>query len=144
MIQFPLKYEAKLEADAKITNKWSCKANSGETVDCAVPPEFNGPGHGFTPEDFFAMAVLSCITAALKVLCEKHKVSFNKIKGKAVLNMDTNKTDNTLYFTEIDINIEVSGASNVEAVKKLLEKAIATCPVCAAIKTSKTFHLNVS
>ena len=143
MVNFPLKYTSKIEADSKITNKWNCQANSGETVACAVPPEFNGPGHSFTPEDFFTMAVLNCIVASFKVICEKRKENFENIKGKAVLNMDINQADNALYFTEIDINIEVSGASNVETVKKLLEQAVAVCPVSSGIKTSKTFHLKV-
>jgi len=144
MIHFPLKYESKIETDSNVSNKWNCQANSGEIVACAVPPEFNGPGHSFTPEDFFTMAVLNCIVAAFKVLCEKRKESFKTIKGKAVLNMDINQADNALYFTEIDINLEVEGASNVATVKKLLERAVAICPVSSGIKTSKTFHLQVS
>ena len=144
MPKFPLKYQVNLEADAKITNKWNCTANSGEKVVCAVPPEFNGPGHSFTPEDFFALAILNCIVAAFKVLLEKRKETCQLIKGQAILNLDINQADNNLYFTEIDISIEVKGASNKETVKKLLEQAVAICPASGAAKTSKTHHLNVS
>lgn len=144
MAKFPLKYEVKTEANAKIDQSWTCTANSQIKLNCAIPPEFNGPGHALTPEDLFALAALNCIIAAFKAECAKQKENFDLVKGKASLGMDFNRSENKLFFTELDISIDVTGASNKENVKKVLEKALGSCPVCGAIKTSKTFHLNVS
>ena len=143
MIQFPLHFEVFAEADSDLTNAWKCQANALEPISCCIPPEFAGPGKSYTPEDFFAFSVINSIIAAFKIGCEKANQNFDKIKGKASLTMDLGP-DNKLTFAALDICLDVTGASDKEKIKKILEEAISICPVSNAIKTPKTLHIQVN
>ncbi|MFA5249944.1 MAG: OsmC family protein [Parachlamydiales bacterium] len=144
MVKFPLKYEVQAESGEKVNEVWKCSSHNLAALSCAVAPEFNGPGNHYTPEDFFGMTVLNCLIAVFKVVCDNKKEPFKTVRGKAILHMSLNQSNNTLFFSELDLTLEVQGASNPEAIKKLLEYSISVCPACNSIKTSKTFHLQVS
>ncbi|KPK33058.1 MAG: hypothetical protein AMS24_02355 [Chlamydiae bacterium SM23_39] len=142
MIKFPLNFEVYSEATSGICNKWKIHINAYEPITCCIPTEFYGPGEGYTPEDFFALSILNCMIASFKIACEKENANFDKVKTKAklIMNLDAN---NKLIFSEINIIIDVEGASDIEKVKKILERSVNDCPVSNAIKTPKTLQLNV-
>jgi organic hydroperoxide reductase OsmC/OhrA len=142
MGKFPINFEVSSEATSGIQNKWKIQSNAYESITCCIAAEFSGPGGGYTPEDFFALAAMSCITAAFKVNCEKAKENFEKIKLKSKLTLDLD-CNNKLSFTALDITIEVIGSSNIENVKKALESAINDCPVSNSIKTPKMMHIDI-
>ena len=142
MIKFPLEYEVFIETDAHLSSLGKAQANAQPPISCSIPVEFGGPGSGYTAEDLFALSVTNCILSAFKCFCHKEHLTFKLVKGKSILkmNMDSNKK---LFFSEIDIRLEVEEASNVEKVKKALEEAISNCPVSNSIKIPKTLHINV-
>jgi organic hydroperoxide reductase OsmC/OhrA len=144
MIKFPLKFEVKAVAVEGTSAQWTAQNELLPPIPCAIPPEFMGPGEGYSPEDFFAMALLNCLIATFKVYCEKAKVSFREIKGKVVLTVDKVPGQSGLAMPQADIFLDVAGASDTEQARKLLDGAIKDCAVSNSIKTGKTFHINVS
>ncbi len=142
MMKFPLEYEVYAEAGADLGSLGKAQANAQSPISWAIPVEFGGPGGGYTPEDLFALSVINCIMSAFKCYCHKYNLSFKTIKSKAILKMDKD-VNNKFYFSEININLEVEGASNIENVKKQLEEAINNCPVSNSVKIPKTLHLTV-
>jgi uncharacterized OsmC-like protein len=103
-----------------------------------------GPGGGYSPEDLFAIALLNCLIATFKVYCEKSKVDFQEIKGKVNLTVDKLSGQSGLAMTQADIFFDISGVSDAEKARKLLDGAIKDCAVSNSIKTGKTFHINIS
>lgn len=142
MAKFPMRFEVYSDATSEVTCSWKLQSNSKEPICCSVPVEFGGPGGGYTPEDLFALSVISCITSAFKVNCEKKGESFKKVSMKAALTM--NEGPEGLHFPEIDIKVDVTGASDIEKVKTLLEEASKNCPVSNSIKSAKILHIKVS
>lgn len=144
MIKFPINFEVQSSASSGIQTTWSSTTDSLEPIPCAIPPEFTGPGGGYSPEDFFALSVLTCMIATFKVYAERSQVEYTEIKGKANLTIDKHPSENTLSLTHIEITLDVTGAKDMEKSKKVLDQSIKDCAVSNSIKSGKTFHLNVS
>jgi len=143
MLKFPIKFEVEAEAKPGISTNWKGQAPNLSPITCAIPPEFMGPGGGYSPEDLFILSILSCLLALFKAYCEKNKITFHEVKSRAILTVDRNHTASVLVFTHIDIFIDVTGASDTEKARHQLDKALKDCPVSNAIKTGKTFHITV-
>lgn len=145
MLKFPMKFQAvQSRSTAPIKNNWTGGVGNLPSIPMAIPPEFMGPGGGYSPEDLFALAVLNCVIALYKVYCAQGKISFQEITGKAVLTAEKEASEASFYISHIDLSIDVLGASNIEKAKELLNNAIKNCPIGNSIKACKSFHTNIS
>lgn len=139
-----MKFEVRASSPSGVGSTWTSQTNHHPPIPISIPPEFMGPGGGFSPEDLFAMSVLNCIIATFKVYAEKSKAAFSEIKGKAVLTVDKQAESPAIGMTHIDISLDVTGASDQENIRKLLDKAIKDCAVSNSIKSGKTFQINIA
>ena len=144
MVKFPMKFEAEAHSSEGSQTKWSAKAGPLPPIPSAIPPEFMGPGGGYSPEELFALSLLNCLIATFKVYAEKSKVSYREIKGKIDLTLDKQAGGTSLVMTHADILFDITDASDKERVKKIMDSAIKDCAISNSIKTGKTFHINVS
>lgn len=144
MIRFPVKTEVKATATQGVRTHWDAQAGTLPAINSSIPPEFLGPGGGYSPEDLFAIALVNCIIATFKVYCEKFKLSFAELHAKAILTTDLQPSDNLIWMKHIEVFIDVTGSSDEEDIRRQLESAIRNCAVSNSIKSGKTFHLNVS
>lgn len=143
MLKFPLNFEVQASASSGMGSTWTSQTNHQPPITMAIPPEFMGPGGGFSPEDLFAMAVLNCIIATFKVYAEKSKVAFSEIFGKAILTVDKQPNTSTITVPHLDFSFEVKGAADSEKTRKVLDSAIKDCIVSNSIKSGKTFHIDI-
>ncbi len=143
MIKFPMKFETAASARSGIQSSWSTHSGSLPPIACAIPLEFNGPGNGYSPEDLFGASILNCLIAIFKVYAEKQQVAFSEIKGKVVLTVDRSPAENGISVTHVEAYLEVSGASDIEKAKKLMNGAVKDCIISNSIKAGKTFHIIV-
>lgn len=144
MIKFPMKFEVQAVASQGASSLWTAQAEHLPPIRSAIPPEFMGPGGGYSPEDLFAISLLNCLIATFKVYCEKAKVSFQEIKGRVNLTVDKLAGQSGFAMTQADIFFDITGASDPEKARKLLDGSIRDCAVSNSIKTGKTFHINIS
>lgn len=139
-----MKFEVEATASPGINTQWTSQTDQLPPIPSAIPPEFMGPGGGYSPEDLFALAVLNCVIATFKVYCEKGKITFEAIHGKAHLTVDKLPSESGFGMTQIDMTLDVRKANDPDKAKKTLELAIKDCAVSNSIKSGKTFHLNVT
>lgn len=144
MIKFPMKFLVTATSSAGSHTQWSAKTETLEPVKSAIPPEFMGPGGGYSPEDLFAMSLLNCLIATFKVYCEKSNITFQELKGKVDLTVDRIPGETGFAMTQAEVFFDVTGTSDPEKAKKLMDGAIKDCAVSNSIKTGKTFHINIS
>ncbi len=144
MAKFPMKFEVQATASSGINSRWSAQTDSLPPIPSAIPPEFSGPGGGYSPEDLFALSIVNCMIATFKVYCEKATQTFQNIQAKAILTVDKMPTESCFGMTEINIAFHVTGSSNPDKIKMLLESAIKDCAVSNSIKSGKTFNIHVS
>ena len=144
VIKFPMKFETGASSGPGIGTVWQAGDEKLPLINCAIPPEFNGPGGGYSPEDLFALSLLNCLIATFKVYAEKGGVNFQEIKGRISLILDKIPGESGFAMTQADVFFDVKGASDQEKAKKVLNQAIKDCAVSNSIKTGKTFSINFS
>lgn len=142
MPKFPMKFAVRASASEGISVNWTADAGQLSPIPCAIPHEFSGPGGGYSPEDLLALAVLNCIIATYKVYCEKAKVHFAEIVGEASVTVDLQ--EGRLSMPQLDIALDVKGASDPEKARKTLDQAIRDCAVSNAVKSAKSFKISIS
>ena len=144
MINFPMKFEAEASSLPGSGATWSAKSGNLPPIQSAIPPEFMGPGGGYSPEDLFGLALLNCLIATFKVYAEKGGESFEEVKGRVDLTVDRIPGETSFGFTKAEVFLDITGANNIEKLRKLLDSAVKDCAVSNSIKTGKTFHINIS
>lgn len=143
MSRFPMRFPVRAEATGGIQTSWIAQAGNLPPIPAAIPPEFMGPGTGYSPEDLFGLAVINCLIAIYKVYCEKAGIEFENISVEAFVVADIKPGSTSFVLPQIDLKIQVKGASDSEKAKQLLEKAIRDCPVANSIKSEKTVQFSV-
>lgn len=141
MIQYPLHFSVSAESSSGIGNVWNTAVPNG-ILTAAIPPEFNGPGGGYSPEDFFAFAAINCFIATFKVIAERSKLDFSTITAEGKLTVDRNESGVPLmkYF---HLKTTLKGVSDRERATRLLEKTSQSCLVMNSIKTEKNFEFAI-
>lgn len=139
-----MKFEIQANAPAGISSVWTAQTEHLSPILSAIPPEFSGPGGGYSPEDLFGMSLLNCLIATFKVYCEKSNMSFQEIRGRVTLTVDKISGQSGFAMTQADVFLDIAGASDPEKLRKLLDASIKDCAVSNSIKTGKTFHINIS
>jgi organic hydroperoxide reductase OsmC/OhrA len=144
MIQYPLKFEVSIEGKAGMEHSWKTRVpghKSGEVreVVAAVPPEFEGPGGGFSPEDFYALALLNCFTATFQVIATRSKLEFSAFAASGTLVVDRDEKG-APWMKHFHLRAKVEGAKDPERAKRLLEKTSQSCLILNSVRTEKTFE----
>ena len=109
----------------------------------AIPPEFEGPGGGYSPEDIYAFALMNCFIATFKVISEKSKLSYQGIQASGTLTVDRNETG-VPWMKEFSLKVEITGAEDPERTRRLLEKTSQSCMILNSVKTGKSFEFRVN
>jgi len=142
-MQFPISFKVSAKASKGIGSSWNSIVEGLDTVNSCIPKEFGGPGDGYSPEDFFALAVLNCIIATFKVYVEHSNLSFERLEAGAEAKMEKH-SDNYLFISHINIKIDITGASDKEKIKATLDKAIKDCAISNSVKSGKTYDININ
>jgi len=109
----------------------------------AIPPEFEGPGGTYSPEDLYALSLLNCYLATFKYIAEKSKLVFNSIEGFGVLFVGKGQTTSP-WMEKIELTIKLDGAIQKERALNLLEKTKGHCMILNSVKTEITFNFQVN
>ena len=142
-MQFPMQFEVQGESDSGIQTLWPVKVDHLPQITCAIPQEFRGPGGGYSPEDLFGLAALSCLMATFKVFAEMSSLNFDKISGMVNVIVDRPK-GKPAGITQLQITLKVSNASNKDKALQLLEESKKSCLVTNALTVEKIYHFDVS
>ncbi|MDO9184205.1 MAG: OsmC family protein [Bacteriovorax sp.] len=111
-------------------------------ISMAIPPEFDGPGGTYSPEDLYAMALMNCYLATFKVIAEKSKLQYENILGSATLYVDKGE-EIAPWMERIEITIILTGAKQTARALTILEKTKAHCMILNSVKTKIDFEFQV-
>lgn len=143
MIQYPLQFKVKAKAPAGIAGTWTTESPGLPVLTCAIPTEFQGPGGGFSPEDFYAMAVANCFVATFKVIAEKSKVEFESLEIQGSLHVDRDEAGRPwMKSVMLDIHVK-KGSADRERLDRTLIKASQSCLVEYSIETDVQFQFQI-
>ncbi len=108
----------------------------------AIPPEFDGPGGGFSPEDLYALALQNCFIATFKVFAEKSKLNFLEIRIKTILTVDRNDKGQP-WMAAVHLDIRLTGIEKREDASRILERVSQSCLILNSVNTRKTFDFKI-
>ncbi len=138
MIKYPLFFEVSAKSPSGVQTGFEANAESFPPIPCAIPSDFGGPGGGYSPEDLFALSVVSCLIATFKVFAEKTKLNYQDIQGAAKLTIDRNSAGMP-GLQKLDLTFTLTGVEDQEKAKALWAESEKYCLVSNAITTEKTF-----
>jgi organic hydroperoxide reductase OsmC/OhrA len=133
MKPFPHHYCARLiggpAAGAELT------AGGAPVLRVAPPPQFDGPGDAWSPEDLFLAAVESCFLFTLRAVARMSKLEFSSLTLEAAGIVD--RADRVTRFTEITLRavLTVPCGTDRAAALTALERTKSACLVSASIAT---------
>jgi len=133
MKPFPHYYSASLtggpSAHAELT--------SGDVpvLRAAPPPQFDGPGDAWSPEELFLAAVESCFLFTLRAVARASKLEFVNLDLDAEGTVD--REDRVTRFTEIILHAVLTVPAGTDRARAFgaLEKTKSACLVSASINT---------
>ena len=142
MISYPLQFTYRAEAVMGTQTLWTTQTAEGRSAPCAVPPEFEGPGNGYSPEDFFGLSLLNCFVATFKVIAEKSKVPFKALTTLGSLTVDRDERGRP-YMKTFGIEAHVSPGPDGESarIRRVFDKTTESCIVANSVKTQVIFTL---
>jgi organic hydroperoxide reductase OsmC/OhrA len=146
MIQYPQLYKVTSFSKPGVAENWISQASHESSLPeftCAIPKEFEGPGGGMSPEDFYALSLVNCFVATFKVFAEKSKVSFNSLNAEGVLTVDRDSKGQP-WMAKFHFRVRISGSDDSNRVKAVLEKTSRSCLILNSVNTEKTFEFEVS
>ena len=140
MIKYPLSFKVKAESSFGIGQLWQAHAEAfDQPLTMAIPPEFSGPGGGFSPEDIYALALANCFVATFKVFAEKSKLSFAKILVEVELLVDRDENGRP-WMAQSLMKVSLDQPSSSEYAFRILNKTKESCLILNSVKTNKSFE----
>jgi len=143
MIKYPLYFHAKSHATHSTQAPWNTYVpHMGSPLTCAIPAEFEGPGQGYSPEDFYLLAASNCFIATFKVFAEKSKLNFKTIEIDSTLTLDRDE-HGIPWMAEVKLEINLIEPSNRDQAVRLLTKTSQSCFVLNSVKSNKIFLFKI-
>jgi peroxiredoxin-like protein len=110
-----------------------------DSIFCAPPVEFGGPGNRWSPETLLVAAVGNCFVLSFRAIARASKLSWVSLECEAEGLLD--REQGTTKFTRFTVHakLHVSQDTNEEKAHRILQKAEDSCLVTNSL--SATTHL---
>jgi len=142
MIKYPMSFTCSAASESGMQTKFQATAEDFPAIGCAIPTQFGGPGGGYSPEDLFALSVISCLVATFKVLAERGKLTYSTIESDVTLTIDRNASG-VVGIQKLDIDITLKGVQDEAKAKTLLSESKKYCLVSNAVSCEKQINYSI-
>jgi organic hydroperoxide reductase OsmC/OhrA len=142
-VKFPMKFMTCAAAKAGVDKTWITETTAPivRNLPVGIPPEFGGPGQGYSPEDLIGFAAINCYVATFQVYAQNSKLAFECIRVGAVTTIEQS-TQKLPEITRIEFEVEVF-CTDEDRARRLMEKVSKNCIVLNALKVEKVFSFKV-
>lgn len=143
MHKYPMSFKVTALAASGMQTKWETNSEAFATpLVMAIPPEFDGPGGGFSPEDLYAMALQNCFLATFKVFAEKSRLAYGNIKIETELLVDRDEAGRP-WMAKCRLKVSLDQCQQFENAQRILQKTSESCMILNSVKTIKEFEFHV-
>lgn len=137
-----MSFDAHLEGLTSENDTWTTGCHQITSITMAVPPEFDGPGGGASPEDLFVMSLINCFAATFKVIAKNSKLEYRELKVRGTIYPGHND-DKMMVIKTFDLIAELHQPSDPDKAKRLLEKASGMCLIINSTTLEKKFSYTI-
>lgn len=143
MLKYPMQFKVEAHTSSGIQKNWTTKSESVSTeLQCSIPPEFEGPGGGYSPEDLYAFALANCFIATFKVFAEKSRLEYDDLKAQLTLEVDRDEKGFP-WMARAHLKATIKNPNFAEKAQSLLEKTSKSCMILNSVKTEKSFEFEI-
>lgn len=141
MISYPMSFTGSASSESGIQSLWKFESQNHAGL-CAIPPEFEGPGGAFSPEDLFAQALTNCFIGTFKVFAEKSKLSFEtlNVQSELIVDLDDSKKP---VMKKCILHVKFTGVENPTRLKLLAERVMSSGFILRSVKTALELDLQI-
>lgn len=147
MYKFPMPFRVQVRDNGEAT--WTSQAQPTEAssgvadaLPVAIPPGFQGPGGGYSPEDFFALSMANCFAATFRVIASKSSLTYRTLEVDCELEVDLGESKKP-WMARCHLKVRLAGSSNGERALRLLEKVSGQCLIHQSVKTETRYSFEV-
>lgn len=111
--------------------------HSGTQIAIAVPPEFQGPGGGASPEELLSSAIASCYTITFGIIAANRKIPVRSISVEAVGQVEQSGAQFTFKSITVRPSIVLEAEATEEQMKiaeDMSHKADLYCIITNAVR----------
>ena len=110
---------------------------------CNAPAEFDGPGDQWSPESLLMAALASCFVLTFRAVARGSKLEW--IHLECISRGTLERSPRGLQFSSIvtQAHLTVPAATNVEACRRVLEKAERDCLVANSLHAERKLELQI-
>ena len=112
--------------------------HSGTDITIAVPPEFQGPGGGASPEELLTTAIASCYTITFGIIATNRKIPVSSIAVEAVGQVEQAGAQFTFKSVTVRPTIVLTADATDEQLKlaeDMAHKADLYCIITNAVRS---------
>lgn len=140
---YPMIFKAHAQTLSGIQPLWSSSCESTPLdLQMSIPPEFDGPGGGLSPEDLYLQALQNCFVATFKVFAEKSRLEYSTLRTQCRLFIDRNEKG-VPWMAKFELTAQLEGAAQKENARRLLEKTSQSCMILNSVRTEKIFIFEI-
>ncbi len=142
MFKYPMFFQAKSSTQSGVQKTWTITSKTNQdnwTATCAVPPEFNGPGGGFSPEDLFAQALTNFFVSNFKLYAENYKLDYEGLNASSTLTVDLDENKKPV-MKKLKLSVSINNPSNQDKAELLAKKAFQSGFILNSVKTEIEFE----
>ena len=141
MSTIPKSFKVESIGASGVSSLWINKLTDKQCtpIAMAIPPEFEGPGGTYSPEDLYALSLMNCYLATFKFIAEKSKLEYSEVLASADLIVDKGE-EKSPWMERVNIKVELNGCANRERALGLMEKTKAHCMILNSVKTKVNFE----
>lgn len=116
---------------------------NGLTLDFSKPPEYKGMRNTMTPEDAFVSAIITCLACTFDSIASKMRLKISRYESEGTGTVDN--VDGVVKFSKIIVNVRIviPEETNMDSVKKAIEKAQANCLVSASVSSPVEYNVDI-
>ncbi len=140
MTSYPVYFHAQAKSGSGIGSSWDIES-VGQKMTCAIPPEFDGPGGGLSPEDLFAQALTNCFVATFKVYAEKSKLTFDSLEVRSELLVAPGESGKPV-MQSCRFKVEILGCEKPDRIKTLAQKAFESGFILNSVQTKLEIEIS--
>lgn len=141
MIKYPLHFSSLSKSSSGIDSVWQTQAGN-LTSALAIPPEFQGPGGGLSPEDLYCQALTNCFIATFKVYAQMSKLQFNSVSADSILTVDLDENKKPV-MKSLEVRVQIKDPANPDKAILLAERAAKSGFILNSVKTKCSFHFDI-
>ena len=141
MLKLPIDFQSSASVSGESLEPWLIQSGA-QSARCSIPPEFGGPGGGFSPEDLFLQSLINCFIGTFKVYTKGSRIHFARLDVSGSLTVGHNSSG-VVRMQSCHLKIEIFDVEKPDRVKALVEKVLRDGFILNSVKTEINHHLAI-